>query len=119
MTEIITYSLRTGRERSDSYYHEAAAFTDQVQREALTRHRFEVRIITHSSAAFAEGELDGLSIVGIGCVSTLLSGGWKARSLGLPAQCVLLDYCGCKAHWHPTGIATAINLRQLQRVLHL
>ncbi len=81
------------------------------------RDGFEVRIITHESSAFPGNETDGVAIVGIGCVSTLLSGGWKARSLGLPAQCVLLDYCGCKKHWHPTGVATDLNVQQFRRVM--
>lgn len=88
----------------------------QVRRLA-ERHGAEVRIITHSSSAFGREELAGLGIVGIGCVSTLLSGGWRARALGLPAQCVLLDYAGCRTHWHPTGVATDLNMHQLRRVL--
>jgi len=29
----------------------------------------------------------------------------------------LLDYCGCRYHWHKQGIPTDINLRQLLHVL--
>lgn len=61
---------------------------------------YEVRIIPHESSAFTKHAQDRgpIGIVGIACVLTLISGGWKARELGLVPQCVLLDYCGCKNH---------------------
>jgi len=45
-------------------------------------------------------------------IINLLSGGWKAKRIGLIPQCVLLDYCGCK-HWHENGIVTNININEL------
>lgn len=81
---------------------------------------YEVLIIPHESAAFSdktikEGEL---GIIGIACITNLLSGGWKAKTLGLPAQCVLLDYCGCKNHWDNEGFPTSINIEQLQKIMN-
>lgn len=35
----------------------------------------------------------------------------------IPAQCVLLDYCGCKTHWDSTGIVTAINEEKLVQII--
>ena len=55
--------------------------------------------------------------MGIACVSHLISGGWKAKSLGMPPQCVLLDYCGCRKHWHERGIPTDINFGRLLEIL--
>jgi hypothetical protein len=52
-------------------------------------------------------------------VSNLVSGGWKAKGLGLPPQCVLLDHCGCRKHWHAQGIATDINMGQLREILSI
>ncbi|WP_278244952.1 hypothetical protein [[Clostridium] dakarense] len=43
----------------------------------------------------------------------LISGGLKAKSLGYIPQCVVLDYCGCKSHWHTDGITTDINIKRL------
>lgn len=75
------------------------------------KHDFEVYIVFHQSAAFAKNFLDDqLGVIGIGCINNLLSGGWEVKSLGHHAQCVILDYCGCKQHWHDTGIVTDINL---------
>ena len=37
--------------------------------------------------------------------------------LGVPAQGLLLDYCGCIWHWDKKGIPTDINFNQLVRVV--
>jgi hypothetical protein len=85
---------------------------------------FEVFLVPHESSVFsgdAGKQLigEGAGIVGVACVSNLVSGGWKAKALGLPPQCVLLDHCGCRKHWHDQGIATDINMKQLRRVLQI
>ncbi len=59
----------------------------------------------------------GLGIVGVSCVLTNLRGGWEVRQMGVPAQGIPLDYCGCKWHWHDQGIPTDINFHQLFRVM--
>lgn len=79
---------------------------------------FGVLIISHESSAFAKRKEDeDIGIVGIACVSNLISGGFKAKDLGIPAQCVILDYCGCKNHWHKEGFPTEININQLKRIM--
>lgn len=76
----------------------------------------------HESSVFA-GEAgqellgDGAGVLGVTCVQNLLAGGWKALRLGLPPQCVLLDHCGCRKHWHAEGISTEIDEAELRRVL--
>jgi len=85
-------------------------------------HGFEVLILPDELSVFAEGAArppDGarIGIVGVSCVLTNVHGGWEARALGVPAQGVLLDYCGCSGHWHKEGIATDVNAGQLLRVL--
>jgi hypothetical protein len=83
---------------------------------------FTVHLVPHESSVFS-GDAgkkligEGVGIVGIACVSNLVSGGWKAKGLGLPPQCVLLDHCGCRKHWHSQGIPTDINLGRLREVL--
>ena len=85
---------------------------------------FEVFLVPHESSVFsgdAGRQLigEGAGIVGIACVSNLVAGGWKAKALGMPPQCVLLDHCGCRKHWHEKGISTDINMKQLRQVLNL
>ncbi|MDG5815440.1 hypothetical protein QA601_10140 [Chitinispirillales bacterium ANBcel5] len=43
-------------------------------------------------------------------------GGYEMRDLTIPNQSVLLDYCGCKKHWHKSGITTGCNVERLVKV---
>jgi hypothetical protein len=52
-------------------------------------------------------------------VSNLISGGYKVKAYGIPPQCVLLDHCGCRKHWHEQGIPTDINMGRLREVLSI
>ena len=84
-------------------------------------HHFKVRIIPHESRAFNDkpaspGEV---GVVGVACILNLLEGGFRAKGLNMAPQCVLLDYCGCRKHWHPEGIATSINLAKLKSILEI
>ena len=84
---------------------------------------FNVRILLHESNMFSHssGSLlpEDCAIVGVACVPCLLAGGWKVRSKSLPVQCVLLNYSGCNKHWHDKGIATNLDLDQLNKVIAL
>ncbi len=82
-------------------------------------HDFKVYIIPHESD-FKHGDAEKnkqTGIVGVACVLNLLSGGFKAEQMGFVPQCVLLDYCGCRNHWHRTGIVTEINIARLKQIL--
>jgi hypothetical protein len=52
-------------------------------------------------------------IVGVSCVLTNAPGGWDARRMGIPAQGVPLDYCGCTYHWHDPGIPTDVDFARI------
>ena len=52
------------------------------------------------------------------CVTTLVEGGWELKRYDVPAQCVLLNYSGCKKHWHCAGISTELDIRELKRILN-
>ncbi len=80
---------------------------------------FEVYVVEHASTVLSGVVVDTseISVVGVACPLQLLAGGWKTKSLGVPAQCVLLDYSGCRQHWHPEGIQTTISLKELRRRL--
>lgn len=85
-------------------------------------HGFHVEVVSHESSISAnKAEHPVLNsdtgIVGVACVLNLISGGWLLDSMDIPAQCVLLDYCGCRYHWSREGIPTGINMEQLKRVL--
>lgn len=76
---------------------------------------YKVYIIPHESAAFIGKEKSG--IIGVSCVTRLIEGGFMARELGFSPQCVILDYCGCKRHWNEKGISTALNIKELEKIL--
>ncbi len=84
------------------------------------RKGFEVYVVSHESSALSQStpkDRDELGIIGVACIMNLISGGWKSESLGIPAQCVLLDSCGCE-HWNNENITTDINKNQLIKILY-
>jgi hypothetical protein len=79
---------------------------------------FDVYIIPHASDLSLWSPQPGKpvrSVVASACVTTLLEGGWELKRYNVPAQCILLDFCGCKKHWHAEGFPTSINLNELKR----
>jgi hypothetical protein len=83
-------------------------------------HDFEVCIIPHASNLSLWSPRPGEPLRGVvasACVTTLVEGGWELKRYNVPAQCVLLDYSGCRKHWHPEGVPTAFNVRELKRIL--
>ena len=80
----------------------------------------ELLLVPHSSDF--EKELHRYSgqkntgFIGVACVLNLLEGGYAMKNLDLPAQCVFLDYCGCKNHWHHHGIPTDLNRKYLNNI---
>jgi hypothetical protein len=85
------------------------------------KENFKVYIIPHSSDFSAwlreHGLNSNIGTVGVACINNLISGGLELKSLDIPAQCVFLDYCGCKNHWHKAGFPTDINFKRLNSVL--
>ncbi|MEW6194244.1 MAG: DUF116 domain-containing protein [Bacteroidota bacterium] len=81
---------------------------------------FEVYVIPHASDlslwSAKKGE-PSRGVIASACVTTLVEGGWELKRYGIPAQCVLLEYSGCKKHWHPEGVQTAINFHELERII--
>jgi hypothetical protein len=80
------------------------------------KHGFEVYLIPDELRALAVQSVGGgpaMGVVGISCVLTNAPGGWEAQALGLPAQGLLLDYCGCSYHWDDKGFPTDTNFNKL------
>ena len=81
----------------------------------------ETYIINHSSdmqeflKAWKNQDITGF--IGVACVLNLIEGGYEMQDMKIPSQCVFLDHCGCKKHWHKTGIPTSINHEQLTKIL--
>ncbi len=81
---------------------------------------FDVYVIPHASDLSlwaSKNESDKRGIVASACVTTLVEGGWELKRYGIPAQCVLLNFSGCKKHWHPDGVMTELNKSELERII--
>jgi hypothetical protein len=84
-------------------------------------HAYDVYIIPHASDLSLWSPRPGepvRSVVASACVTTLVEGGWELKRYNVPAQCVLLDYCGCRKHWHSIGFPTAFNMKELNRRIY-
>lgn len=84
---------------------------------------FGVNFVEHQSSLASNAkklkQMDNqLGIVGVACVPALLEGGYMLEEHGFPAQCVLLDYCGCVTHWHEQGIVTHMNITRLLEIFY-
>ena len=80
---------------------------------------FGVFIMPDELRVFGAGEGKGpahIGVVGVSCALTNWSGGWDVDGLGIPAQGLLLDYCGCSYHWDKKGIPTDLNLRTILKI---
>lgn len=55
-------------------------------------------------------------VIGIACLAVLVEGGWELRRNNVPAQCILLNECGCTKHWDEKGIPTRVDVRQLKQI---
>ncbi len=79
---------------------------------------FDVMIVLHQSTFKVDYEqLRGTGIVGVACMSCLLSGGLMLQEKGIKPLCVMLNKPGCKKHWTADGISTDIDYDELFRVL--
>ncbi|PKP27722.1 MAG: hypothetical protein CVU06_01200 [Bacteroidetes bacterium HGW-Bacteroidetes-22] len=87
------------------------------------QHDFDVFIVPHSSGftqwlkRWENSTETGL--IAVACLLNLVPGGYEMRELNIPAQCLLLDFCGCRKHWHPQGIVTEINEQRLLELVKL
>lgn len=78
---------------------------------------FGVRVVPHASTFTAWLErwsrAPDTALVAAACPLHLVPGGYEMRALGLEAQCVLLEFSGCKRHWDPSGTPTRLDRNRL------
>jgi hypothetical protein len=90
---------------------------------ALAKYGISTSIIPHSSdfTKFLKNwENSGTTgLVGVACVLNLLTGGYEMRRLGIPSQCVFLDFSGCARHWGGGDTATDLSLQRLFEILEI
>ncbi len=59
------------------------------------------------------------SVTAVACMLNILPGGYEMRARGIAAQCVPLDYPGCRKHWRREGVSTNLNQNQLVQIVAL
>jgi hypothetical protein len=77
---------------------------------------FETYIIPHSSNLALWAPSEGKTrrgVIAVACATSLIEGGLELKRYGVPAQCILLNFSGCKKHWHYNGISTCFNIKEL------
>lgn len=83
-------------------------------------YNFHLYMLPHNASLKERPEsvnMEDVGVLGVACVLNLISGGWMLSDQGIPAQCVMLNYCGCKGHWHHEGIPTELDINQFKRLL--
>ena len=81
----------------------------------------EVYLVSHQSEAFQNAtttDKKELAIIGVVCPLNLIFGGWKALTLGMPPQCVLLEKVACARHWLRCDTPASISKKELKRVFN-
>lgn len=82
---------------------------------------FRVFVVPHASTFTAWlrhwRKDDATALVAVACPLHLVPGGYEMRALGLEAQCVLLQYSGCRRHWDPQGVPTRLDEGRLLEVV--
>ena len=58
-----------------------------------------------------------VGVVAVACLLNILPGGFEIRARRIGAQCVPLDFPGCKKHWDREGISTAVNEDRLVEIV--
>lgn len=78
-------------------------------------------VILHSSSFSSTivrwAEEKDTGIVVSACLLNLLAGGYEMQRSGISAQCIPLEFAGCKRHWHPEGIPTTVNIDKMVEIL--
>ncbi|MCP4231456.1 MAG: DUF116 domain-containing protein [bacterium] len=66
--------------------------------------------------AMTRGKFKDLSVVGVACIMMLAGGMRAAEEAGVPAQGVLLNYCGCE-HWTDDQFVTDAVVAKVEEIL--
>jgi hypothetical protein len=92
-----------------------------VNRLTLTmrEHGIPVYIVPHSSGFsrwLERWQHTGAGVTAVACVLNILPGGLEMRDRGIAAQCLPLDFPGCRKHWDRLGFPTAVNEKRLVQI---
>ena len=88
----------------------------------MVKHGIKTLIVGHESSLNNETKMKNFfadtAIIGVTCVLHLISGGSKLQQADIPAQCVFLNYSGCKKNWTKYNMQTEINMNILDSIIN-
>ena len=58
----------------------------------------------------------GVGVTAVACALNITPGGLEMRERNIAAQCLPLDFPGCRKHWNPQGFPTAVNEKRLVQI---
>jgi hypothetical protein len=85
----------------------------------MRAHDIGVYIVPHTtgfSRWLARWEHAEVGVTAVACVLNIFPGGLEMRERGIAAQCLPLDFPGCRKHWDAKGFPTAANEKHLVRI---
>jgi hypothetical protein len=77
----------------------------------------DLRVFSTPGLASTGQALRNVGLIGVSCVLTNAPGGWDVHEMGIAAQGVMLDYCGCSWHWDKDGLPTDLSSTRLLKIL--
>lgn len=86
----------------------------------MREHHIAVYIVPHSGAFsrwLARWQNTGAGVTAVACVLNIFAGGLEMRERGIAAQCLPLDFPGCRKHWDANGFPTALNEARLVQIV--
>jgi hypothetical protein len=94
---------------------------NRITRE-LRPYGIAVYMVPHTSGFsrwLARWQQSGAGVTAVACILNILAGGLEIRERGIAAQCLPLDFPGCRKHWDPVGFPTAVNEPRLVQIATL
>jgi hypothetical protein len=85
----------------------------------MSAHGIRVYIVPHSggfSRWLARWQHVGVGVTAVACALNIVPGGLEMRERGIAAQCLPLDFPGCRKHWDSMGFPTAVNEKRLVQI---
>ncbi|NLL42183.1 MAG: DUF116 domain-containing protein [Firmicutes bacterium] len=88
------------------------------------RYGFQVSFVKHQSSLVSHvqslerlAQKRSMGILGVACVLSLLEGGLMLKAHKVAAQCVPLDFSGCKNHWHAQGLPGSVSMERVLKIM--
>lgn len=90
-------------------------------KQRLSNKGVELFIVPHTSSFTKWLDLyqrrPEIGVIASACTLHIAVGGYQMKERNIASQCVILDYCGCKKHWHPEGVSTTLDWNRVLEII--